>query len=522
MTNTRVSTSGRNRLLSLVLALVIAVIALVPSQAFAITVRDKAPEGMNPWYYSDVNPYYRYEGLAPKPQPVDGVYVTGNCTWYAWGRAAEIAGEPLKLGAEDPNGMWQQANSGLYETGSEPRVGAICVGYSNGSGHVSVVEKIVDGVPYVSESGYREKRQWPGYDKVEFHYGEVDEWMGSIIGYIYVLDNDPYDRADYDSSDSDKDDASDTVQEAVWERIWGENAYDTMRAVIQADDVFESGRGGTVVVATGYGYWDALAASGLAGALDAPIVITPTDKLCEQAELELERLDPDKVLVMGGNLAVSDAVESKLKRSYDVTRIWGQAADDTAREIYEYGNTRNAWGNTAIVATSNGYWDALSIAPFSYFRKAPIFLTNGSTGKLSDATIKAIERGGFTRVVIVGGHLAVPSSVDDQLENVGVHEVLRLWGENALDTSAEIATWEVNEEGMGISHLAVATSNGYWDALTAAPVAGQTSSVLVLVGKDGGYQAFDEVYDSALVSHGHVLGGNLAISGRVWSYITNA
>lgn len=518
MTNTRVSTFMGTRFMDrpffALMVIIIALVTFVPTEALATTVRDEAPEGSNPWYYSDINPYYRQQGLAPKPIPVNGVYVTGNCTWYAWGRASEMAGEPIRLTANDPMGMWSEAQSGEYETGDEPRVGAIAVGYSGGSGHVSVVEEVVDGVPYVSESGYREKRRWPGYENIEFHYGELDSWMDGIVGYIYVVKSVPNDVAYYDRYSDE--------QGVVLERIWGPTAYDTMSAVIQADDVFESGRRGTVVVATGDGYWDALAASGLAGALDAPIVITPTDSLCDQAAAELERLNPSQVLVMGGNSAVSEAVVSRLERSYDVTRVYGPTADDTAREIYEYGKRVCTWGNTAIVATSNGYWDALSIAPYSYAHLAPIFLTNGSTGILSDATLKAIQQGGFARVIIVGGTSAVPSEVAEQLDRIGVGDVQRLRGATALDTSAEIAAWGINEEGLGISHLAVATSNGYWDALTAAPVAGQTRSVLVLVGEDGGYQAFDRVYDRALVTHGHVLGGTSAVSEPAWSYITAA
>ena len=517
MTNTRVSTlitakSLHRPFLVLLVSLLIALGAFAPTVALATTVRDEAPEGSNPWYYSDVNPYYRQVGLAPKPTPVDGVYVTGNCTWYAWGRASEMAGTPLSLTANDPMGMWYEAQTSDYETGGEPRVGAIAVGYSGGSGHVSVVEKVVNGVPYVSESGYREKRRWPGYENVEFHYGELDSWMDTTIGYIYVLKGAPNDVETYDDYGDE--------QDAVWERIWGESAYDTMRAAVQSDGVFEDGRGGTVVLATGDGYWDALAASGLAGVLDAPIVITPTHSLCDQAADELARLDPSQVLVMGGSSAVSDAVVGRLERSHDVTRVWGQEADDTAVEIYKYGDSLDAWGNTAIVATCYGYWDALSIAPYAYAHQVPLFLTNKETGLLSDATLRAIEQGGFRRVVIVGGTSVVPAQVEEQLGGVG--EVLRLWGESALDTSAEIAAWGIDEENMGISHLAVATSYGYWDALTAAPVAGKTGSVIVLVDSEGGYQAFDRVYDPSLVTHGHVLGGTSVIPEHTWAYITAA
>ena len=96
-----------------------------------------------------------------------------------------------------------------------------------------------------------------------------------------------------------------------WVRLWGENAYDTMQKVVQADLVFQDKRGGSVIVATGDGYWDALAASGLAGRLDAPVIITPQDSLCAQAKSEIARLKPERIYIMGGKAAVSAVVETQ-------------------------------------------------------------------------------------------------------------------------------------------------------------------------------------------------------------------
>ena len=49
-----------------------------------------------------------------------------------------------------------------------------------------------------------------------------------------------------------------------WTRIWGQTAYGTMAELVRASGAFGNGSGGTVIIATGDGYWDALAASGLA------------------------------------------------------------------------------------------------------------------------------------------------------------------------------------------------------------------------------------------------------------------
>ena len=305
-----------------------------------------------------------------------------------------------------------------------------------------------------------------------------------------------------------------------WTRYAGKTAIDTGKAVVEAEGVFKAGRGGTVVLATSGGYWDALAAAGLAGRLDAPVLITPTGSLAPQTREEIVRLKPRHVVIVGGRAAVSAAVESQVRALVpDTTRVSGKAAPDTAVEIYRRGS---GWGKTAVVATSNGYWDALSIAPYAFAKAAPIFLTTYSSAAsgrtLPASAVSAIRSGGFTRVVIVGGRAAVPASVEAQLRGAGVGTVTRLSGATAIDTSGAIGRWEVSE-GMGVAHMAVATGGGYWDALTGAAVCGKQNSVLVLV-NEGSYQAFDAVYSRGKVRHGHVLGGRAAVSDATWRYVT--
>ncbi len=312
----------------------------------------------------------------------------------------------------------------------------------------------------------------------------------------------------------------------VWTRLWGGSAYGTMQAIVRADGAFVE-TGGTVVVATGDGYWDALAASGLAGLNQAPVLITQKDTLTAETKAEIARLKPSRILVMGGELVVTPTCYEQIKAlcPKGTTRVWGGDAQATAVKIFGAGSN---WSKTAVVATSDGYWDALSIAPFSYARHAPIFLTKSnpeSTKRvLSDEALAALKSGGFTRVVIVGGNLVVSDQVESQLASIGLgtDKVKRLAGGGALDTSGLIASWEIESEHLSIEHLSVATSNGYWDALTGAALTGKQESVIVLVSPTGDCRALDAVYDYApgSVTAGHVYGGPLAISEAAWARIT--
>ena len=153
----------------------------------AVAHRTSAPEAGNKWYYSDLNPYYRYRSwcLAPCGTKYGGVYVTGNCTWYAWGRAAEVMGESPDIGQCDPVRNWNYVkDEHKYQTSSVPRAHSIAI-YE---GHAAYVEEVLsDGSFIVSESHYTEMSYWPGYENVAFTYGtSISQGYRTLYGFIYL------------------------------------------------------------------------------------------------------------------------------------------------------------------------------------------------------------------------------------------------------------------------------------------------------------------------------------------------
>ena len=312
-------------------------------------------------------------------------------------------------------------------------------------------------------------------------------------------------------------------------RLWGQGALDTMAAVV--DEGFTE-TGGAVVLATGDGYWDALAASGVAGLEGAPVLLTSLDgtTLSAQTRSELGRLAPSRVYVCGGEMAVPGSVLDEVRSVTGVEprRLWGQDATGTAVSIYEAGEGR--WSRTAIVATSQSFMDALSVAPYAYWAHAPIFLARPGDDRLSDETLAAIQEGGFERVVVVGGAMVVSPDVEGQLEGAGISDVKRLWGQACADTSLAIAEWEIGE-GMGVSRMGVATDGveefvrtgrGYWDSLCGAALCGRGGCVLV-IGHDGATQAIDGVLSehASEVGSVRVFGGSAAVSDSLLARVTS-
>lgn len=298
----------------------------------------------------------------------------------------------------------------------------------------------------------------------------------------------------------------------------GNTALDTTSSIVQ--EGFAKGSCDTVVVATMNGYWDALTASALAGLKRCPVLLTDPNALSSQAASEIKRLGASKVVVAGGNAAVSSRVETSLKRIScvkSVQRLSGLTAIDTGLALYRSG--KGSWGKTAIVATSATFQDALSISPYAYAKKAPIFLANAFTHKLDQETLSAVKSGGFTRVVIVGGTAAVSKSVESQLRGISV---VRLSGATAYETSSEIASWCVSQ-GMKADNMGIATGRSYYDALTGSALCGKKGAVLVLV-DDANRSTIDAFVkrQKKAIYRTFVFGGEAAVSEATASYISKA
>ena len=255
-------------------------------------------------------------------------------------------------------------------------------------------------------------------------------------------------------------------------RIAGETAEDTMQQIVKTafpDPVKE------VVLATSESYWDALSANSLAGSLNAPVLLTHHGQLPEQTIAELKRLKTSKVVVCGGENAISNDVVSQLKElNIEVERVAGNMASDTANDIAK----KLAKSDTAVVATSWGYEDALSAASFAYAKKAPIFLANYNTATLDASNIQTMKDKGVKKVYIVGGTAVVSPEVEAQLSAAGI-AVERVAGNTAYDTSAKLAT-KLISLGMSANNMAIATGWGYTDALAGAALCGKQNSVMVL------------------------------------------
>ena len=334
---------------------------------------------------------------------------------------------------------------------------------------------------------------------------------------------------------------SGTVEQfaSVVNRLSGNVRYDTMGAIVS--EAYPNETGGTVIVASGDNFPDALAASGLAGKLDAPVVLTNSYQLSARADGQLARLHPSRVVVVGGPSAVSDGVVEQITKRVtapdepDVVRISGATRRDTANAIFTQApklHAKNApddnWtGDTAIIATGDNFTDALSISSLAKQESYPVFLS-GQDG-LDASTVKAIKNYGFAKVIIAGGSQAVPQAVIGQLKNAGVNgaNITRIGGATRYQTSLQIAQYQKEFYGAQVNRPVFATGENFPDALAGGVLAGKNDNPIVLVSPDTSVNT--EALNWIKSTHGfnpdsdfaYVLGGVDAVSEQVSDEISS-
>jgi hypothetical protein len=230
---------------------------------------------------------------------------------------------------------------------------------------------------------------------------------------------------------------------------------------------------------------DALAASTLAGSLDAPVLLTPSDAVPEGVLAELQRLGVGSVTLLGGGAAISTEVEESLRaEGYEVGRVAGATRFETAAAAADAVAAIEGPAPSALVAVGERPGDAdpgpdaITAGVLGVATGQPVLLTRpGDLPAETAAAIQAAE--GLQRVTVVGGTEAVSEAVADQLRELGV-EVERIEGEDRYATSAAVADTAV-EEGAGSEVVGLSGGDATADALVAGPALHHLGGASLLV-----------------------------------------
>ena len=240
-------------------------------------------------------------------------------------------------------------------------------------------------------------------------------------------------------------------------RVFGLDRYETAAAV---GAIWQEA--GTVFVATGAKFPDALAAGAAASAYGVPVLLVRPDSVPESTRLLLERLAPTTIVLAGGPAAISVAVEDQLRALTGATieREGGLDRYETADLL-----TGDAWdgylSDRVWVASGRDFADPL-IASTAAAVFGDAFVLIDGLRPLPEYTKSRLASLAPSLITVVGAEEAFTSVALDELRSIATVSIVS----DADVTARSVAVWE----GLDVSEwAALATVSNFPDALSAVP-----------------------------------------------------
>ena len=260
------------------------------------------------------------------------------------------------------------------------------------------------------------------------------------------------------------------------EEIIGKDRIDT--AVKISKDGWSSAE--TVILVNDSAIPDALTATPIAFAKNAPILLTGKAGLNKATAEEIKRLGAKEVIMIGGDAVLSANVEKDLKAlKLKVDRVKGATREETALEIAKRLDGIKDVSEIAVVNGVTGLADAVSVAAAAAERNMPILLANPKTGL--SLVEKFIKDEGITSSFVIGGNKVV---ADNIVKNLPGKQ--RIEGSNRNDTNAKVIEKFYADRNLDNLYLAkdgMENSGHLIDALAVGALAAKNGAPVLIASK---------------------------------------
>lgn len=253
------------------------------------------------------------------------------------------------------------------------------------------------------------------------------------------------------------------------ERIAGQDRVETALSI--------SHKGWTTaetIILCEYGdYPDSIASTPFAVNLDAPILLTQGNALDSRVKEEIIRLQPQKVVLLGGTGVLKPSIEEELGKfdfPVEVERIGGTNRYETSILL-----AQQVPSDTVILANGDDFPDALSAASFAGIKQIPIVLTSK---KIPELVLAYLNETQPSEIIVIGGEGVIPSS---GLTDNGFTITTRLGGQNRYETNASVVSY-VND-AYETDDLFLASGITFPDAVAGTVLAAKAKAPLLLTEK---------------------------------------
>ena len=267
------------------------------------------------------------------------------------------------------------------------------------------------------------------------------------------------------------------MAETTNETLIGKNRIET--AVKISKDGWNSAE--TVILVNDGAIADALTATPLAFAKNAPILLTSKNGLSDKVKAEIKRLGAKNAILIGGNTVLPASIEKELKElGLKPDRIKGDTREETALAIAKRLDAISNVSEIAVVNGTKGLADAVSVAAAAAERHMPILLANPKKGL--SASEKFIKDEAIKASYLIGGTTVLPNKMVSSLPGKK-----RLEGSNRNDTNAKVIETFYKEKELKNVYVAKDGRGGdsqLIDALAVGVLAAKNDSPVLIASKN--------------------------------------
>ncbi len=236
----------------------------------------------------------------------------------------------------------------------------------------------------------------------------------------------------------------------------------------------------TVYVASGTSFPDALSVTPAISFKPGPLLLTARDRVRSDVLAEINRLNPQTIVIAGGTSVVSAAAAAQLAGTgAEIVRFAGSDRYATSRAVVSAIFTDPASFDDLYLVTGRNFPDALSAGPAAGANGAPMLLVDGSASRLPSATISLINTLSPERVILVGGTGVMSTGIRNQVDALPGVGVVRVAGADRYVTSQAVNEYGFDYRTSPASYWA--TGANFPDALAGITLAAPVDAPVYLV-----------------------------------------
>lgn len=259
----------------------------------------------------------------------------------------------------------------------------------------------------------------------------------------------------------------------------------------------------TVILADADKYSDVLSATSYAGAIKAPILLVKNSEISKNTISEINRLEPKKIILVGGQTSISDKVLLYF-RNKNIIRIAGKNRFETSLKLSQLAIKNGQNKSFILVNAKNSPDGLLASSLVNKYKAAIILLDNTSDSKQN---IEFVNRENKENIIL-GGFNSISKSVESKIKNSR-----RIAGKDRYETSMKVAKYILKYN----DKIFVASGNNFVDSLSIGALVAREDKALILVNlANSNLSHIKNKYHLSAIT---VIGGNKSISQETFAML---